>query len=245
MKDLQSGKYSALSDAMVDEYHPVITMDGSRVAYHTVAQNRSDLYVLTIDAKGDARPAEKICDGCFLPWDWSPDANRILYWSDQLRSIGAIDLASRSKQDILHHAQDALLRSHYSPDGRWLAVQGIVSPGASRVFLVPVRNGTAAPPAEWTTLLDEGDYENATWSETGDAIYFASERDGFRCLWGQRLEPATKRRSGDLFPLRHFHNAHRSLTDLPLQYLEIAVGADKIVFPLKERTGNIWMASYR
>jgi eukaryotic-like serine/threonine-protein kinase len=82
------------------------------------------------------------------------------------------------------------------------------------------------------------------WSPDGALLYFVSERDGFRCLWAQRLEPTAKTPFGPAVPAHHFHRARRSLKDVPFQYLEMGVAPDKIVLPLAERTGNIWMASH-
>jgi hypothetical protein len=49
------------------------------------------------------------------------------------------------------------------------------------------------------------------WSPDGALLYFLSEREGFRCILAQRLDPATKRLLGEAFPVRHFHTARRSL----------------------------------
>ena len=72
-------------------------------------------------------------------------------------------------------------------------------------------------------------------------LYFTSERDGFRCIWSQRLEPATKRPLGAAIAIYHAHQAQRSLMNVSPLVLEIAVARDKIVFNMGERTGNIWM----
>ena len=37
------------------------------------------------------------------------------------------------------------------------------------------------------------------WSPDGNLLYFLSERDGFRCIWGQKLDPASKRPLGAPF----------------------------------------------
>ena len=41
----------------------------------------------------------------------------------------------------------------------------------------------------------------------------------------------------------HFHSVRRSLLSVGLAFAEISVARDKIVFPLGELTGNIWMTS--
>jgi hypothetical protein len=84
------------------------------------------------------------------------------------------------------------------------------------------------------------------WSPDGNTIYFLSGRDGFRCFWGQRLNPATKDPAGEPFAVQHFHRTRRSL-----RYIQdsgaigLAVARDRIVFPLAELTGNIWLTKLK
>ena len=86
----------------------------------------------------------------------------------------------------------------------------------------------------------------ACWSPDGNLLYFLSEREGFRCIWAQRLDPATTHPSGAAFPVRHFHTSRRSLMTIgdPL-FVGMSVAVDKLVFSMTERTGNIWMTNLR
>ena len=77
----------------------------------------------------------------------------------------------------------------------------------------------------------------------GNLIYFTSDRDGFRCIWIQRLDEKTRQPVGSPVPLYHFHGARRSLMNVGLGPLEISLCRDRIVFPMAERSGNIWITS--
>jgi hypothetical protein len=56
-------------------------------------------------------------------------------------------------------------------------------------------------------LLEGKTGENVPrWSPDGALLYFLSERDGFRCLWAQRLEPTAKTPFGPAVPVHHFHS---------------------------------------
>jgi hypothetical protein len=79
---------------------------------------------------------------------------------------------------------------------------------------------------------------NLVWSPDGATLYFLSDRDGFRCIWAQRLNPATKRLAGSPFSVVHFHQAGRSMVDAGFN---MSVTADSLVFALTDLTGNIWM----
>ena len=73
----------------------------------------------------------------------------------------------------------------------------------------------------------------------GNLLYYTSDRDGYRCIRAQRLDPKTKRPVG---PPIDSHSARRSLTNAGIEFLEISLSSDKLVFNLGEITGNVWMA---
>jgi len=88
----------------------------------------------------------------------------------------------------------------------------------------------------------DGSAQQTRWSPDGNLLPYLSKRDGFVCLWAQRLEPATKRPAGSAFAVYHSHSIRRSLGGV----LEGSAGPEvvrgKIVIALKELTGNVWMA---
>ena len=83
----------------------------------------------------------------------------------------------------------------------------------------------------------------ANWSPDGNMLYFLSERDGFRCIRGQHLDPATKHPVGPLFDVYHFHHARQSSGNGDPVFISPAVAQDKMVFGMIETTGTIWMAT--
>jgi hypothetical protein len=64
--------------------------------------------------------------------------------------------------------------------------------------------------------------------------YFISNRDGYHCIWAQRLDPATKRPIGEAFGYEHFHGFWSSDGDL-------SVARDKIIVSLVQWHVGIWM----
>jgi hypothetical protein len=118
-----------------------------------------------------------------------------------------------------------------------------VGPGRTQVLLVPSTAGVTPAEDEWIPVTDGSTFEDKPrWSPDGRMIYFTSDRDGFRCLWAQRLDPTTRRPVGPPLPVYHFHTARRSLLNAGVLRLEIAVARDKTVFNMGESTGNIWLA---
>ncbi len=80
------------------------------------------------------------------------------------------------------------------------------------------------------------------WSPDGNLLYFTSDRDGFRCIWAQRLDPQTKHPVGEAFEVYPFHRTGLSPMNIGLGYFGISLAPDKIVINLGELTGNIWIA---
>jgi hypothetical protein len=48
---------------------------------------------------------------------------------------------------------------------------------------------------------------------------------------------------GEPFLVQHFHQARRGFEPDDFASLPLSVGPDKIVFEMRERTGNIWLAT--
>jgi hypothetical protein len=136
------------------------------------------------------------------------------------------------------------VQPHLSPDDGWIVVIAAdVGPGRTQVLLVPRMAKVTPAEDEWIPVTDGSTFEDKPrWSPDGGMIYFTSDRDGFRCLWAQRLDPTTQHPAGPPLPVYHFHAARRSLLNAGVLRLEIAVARDKIVFNMGEITGNIWLA---
>ena len=86
----------------------------------------------------------------------------------------------------------------------------------------------------------------STWSDIasifvvspgGSLSYDISDRDGFDCVWAQRLDRATERAVGAPLPIYHAHGARQSVGG-------VAIGRGRLILTLSERTGNIWMAEW-
>jgi serine/threonine protein kinase len=246
LKDLESGKETALTFTSIHEFGPAISPDGSKVGYAVVENDRWDFFLLPIGRDGKPGLPERVCEDCPRVWDFSSDGKRLLFGYEvgvARMSIGLFDLESRQKTELIKHPQRFLARARFSPDDRWISFHALTSRGRSRVQIVPFRDGTAPSPDQWIAITDdESFHDKPVWSPDGNLLYFTSDRDGFRCVWAQRLDPATKQPAGPPIEIHHSHGARRSLLNAGILPLELHVAPGRLVFHLGEITGNIWMA---
>jgi hypothetical protein len=99
---------------------------------------------------------------------------------------------------------------------------------------------------DWMPITDGNSYEiSPAWAPDRNVLYFYSERDGFRCIWAQRLHSATKHPVGPPFEIQDFHTATRNLTHLTKNWLGLSAGRNKLVFNVGEIAGNVWMLKFQ
>ena len=213
-KDLDNGKEVALTATRNALDEAIITRDGTRVAYaESIDRKRWTTYV--VPATGAGVP-ENVCDDCGFVQDWSPDGTRIL-GSKQGESgsiFWLLDLPSGKKIELLRDLKRILYQGRFSPDGRWICFRAVDVTNGNRLMVAPF-HPSEIPSQEWIAVTDYTPYEGKPrWSPNGNLLYFSSMRDGFRCIWAQPLDAATKLPQGRPFPVYHLHDPHRSLSIL-------------------------------
>ena len=217
---------------------PRISGDGRFVIYSDSAGG-----IFRISARGGT--VEPLCETCGTPDDVSRDGSRVLVEPPKAPDDLRLLVHGTPSVTTLVPAEESLSGGVWTADETWVAFQ-TARPGLANVqiFAAPVAKGHTPKREEWVAITDGSSLDrNPAWSPSGKILYFLSERDGFRCMWAQRLEPATKRPVGDPFAVTHFHSARRSLRLLRSRSSEIglSVAGDVAVFTLGELTGNIWL----
>jgi Tol biopolymer transport system component len=236
MKDLQSGTETPLTTAAWSEGLPQISPDGAHVAYRITREGRLSVAVLR-SADGATRT---LCEECSGPYGWAPDGNGLLARPmADTRSISLYSDSSAGPQTLFKHPEFVLYEARFSPNGQWVAFHSLNGPTTRQMFIAPFRGPQQVPVEEWIAIDDGSQMDrNLAWSPDGNMLYFLSDRDGFRCIWAQRLERANKKPLGPAFNVVHFHQASRSMVDAGFN---IAVTPNSLVFALTDLTGNIWM----
>lgn len=246
VKDLDSGTETPVAVSPATKFPAAISPDGSRLAYATFDFGKAaytGYYVVPL--RGGV--SQRFCDTCAgAIQDWSVDGRKILYRTGLTTETQLVlrDVQSGKETPFLNNPPYNVTAARFSPDGQWLSFQTVISSTRRRIFITPVRNEVAAGEQEWIPVTDgSGLDRNAVWSPDGQLLFFVSDRDGFRCFWAQRLDPATKRPIGSTFEVYSFHRARRSLIPVgEMAIINLSVTSNRIFFSMPEQTGNIWMA---
>jgi Tol biopolymer transport system component/DNA-binding winged helix-turn-helix (wHTH) protein len=234
IQDLNSGRKREMSLPTGPSFNPNFSPDGTALAYRTSENRTSRGFVVSL-AAGET---QTICDDC-SDYGWSSDKKRLVLVGQSPARISILDLATTKKTPLLQHATFQLWNPRFSPDDRWVSFNATEA-GRSQIFVAPVRDSGVVPEQDWLPITDGRWDDKPRWSPDGNTLYFVSERDGFRCIWAQRLD-SQKHRTGVPIPVFHAHERRRSLSNVGPGDLSISVARDKIVFNMSERAGNLWM----
>jgi Tol biopolymer transport system component len=239
IRDFETGREKVLTMSPVAEVHPIISRNGQRVVFEYTGDPRE---IQMVSAAGG--PTRRLCRDCGKPTDWSPDEKYILYQHESPRRVFLLDADSGARTELLTRAAHDLANASFSPDGRWVVFQETTGQRSQRIWAAPFRGVTVVPSAQWIPITEDNTMNyNPSWAPDGNLVYFISERDGFRCIYSQRLSPLTRQPEGVAATVRHFHTRRLSMMDVwDLLTLNLAVTRDQLVFNLSEVSSDIWMA---
>ena len=248
VKDLAGGRESSITATREDESVVVLSPDGAKIAYGYTAPLSPAIF--TVGFAGGR--AAQLCPACGEPRAWLPDGSGLLFQRftpSGVSMIGVLD-PSGHESVLMHSQESALFSPSVSPDGRWLALIVRTPPDDHRVMVAGLRGRTAdarqAWPAwfmmagSWVSVTQRGAWvDKPRWSPDGNLLYYLSDRDGFLCIWAQRLHPLSKAPVGAPLEIAHFHDRHSPGTVFGM---ELSVATDKLVFNVGEDSGNLWIA---
>jgi Tol biopolymer transport system component len=226
--------------------------DGSRLIYHRsrlVSQegSRNESNLVLMPAGGGAEQTIATPGIRFInAWDWSLDGKWILGGSDRkipgrheigLFPIAAAPHAEAQTRMIASHPEKNLYQARFSPDQQWISfiAARATEAGISTIYVVPASGG------EWKRITEDKYFDDKPrWSPDGRRLYFVSNRTGFFNVWGIGFDPATGAPRGEPFRVTNFESPARMI--LPdVAIMEMALAADRIVLPIMEVTGGIWI----
>ncbi len=233
MRELATGQETSVAPSPLVQGYPVSNASGSRVAFSAYEKDKRVVYVSALGGV-----PERVCEGCLRATDWSVDEKSILVFGGNPYGVDNLDLASHQRTQLLRHPTHHIIYARFSPDGRWVSFTIRTDQNRGRIAVAPLDGQKPVPQESWVQVAEVSPDDYAQWSPDGQSLYFTSDVDGYSCVWGRRLDPVSRRPTGDIFSVHHFHGL------LSFEHGGWSAKAGQIAVALVERTGNIWMMSH-
>ncbi len=238
LRDLDTGKDTTLASESNTRLRAKISPDGEWVGYDSIRD--TSLHVVHSKTK----EVRKLCENCGFIYGWSPDSSRIIFYNGNPIRFYTITL-NGGISDLISDPKRNIHGAAISPDGRWLAFHVPLTNLHHDLYVTPLHNGQAGADVEWIAMTRD-EYVNQTpwWSEDGNLLYFISNRDGFSCIWAQRLDPSRKTPAGSPFEVYPFHSVRRSIPPSTAGFGP-AVARDFLIYSITDNTANVWVGEPR
>jgi len=184
---------------------------------------------------GGARLGEWTRDGQWILGNFSRGNPR--RYGICLYPVSAAPQDETQTRVIAAHSEYNLWQAHFSPDDRWISFNAVkaADAGLSTIYIAPVSGG------EWTRITEGRHWDDKPrWSPDGRTIYFLSNRTGFFNVWGIRFDPIQGKPMGEPFRVTAYEKSSRMISPL-ISDMEMAITADRLMLPITEISGSIWV----
>lgn len=153
--------------------------DGKYIAYISDRTGETEVWLEAAEGR-DPIQLTKDNDTYIRSIQWSPDSKSILY-TDRKNRVVTVDVASKTKKEILRNPESEFYDVSYSPDSQWLTYTKPAANQMSVVYIYNLKTGKEYPVTEkWYNSSEP------VFSTDGKYLIFSSDRD-FNPIYG-RLE---------------------------------------------------------
>jgi Tol biopolymer transport system component len=236
-----------IKDLQRQEQQMLVRLDGAAQASAVISPDGKHV-VYTVGATADIGDGQlietsggvprQLCETCGLRGFLSDNRRVLAVWDDR-HTIGTIDTVTGDKAELIRDQDGALDRPHASPDDRWLAFRQLKG-DVLKSFLVPLTPAHPAARSSWQQIQEPTTTGRpAGWSLDSRVLYLLLDTDGFRCLWGQRVDAVTGRLAGSPFAVRHFHRSDNEAQGMSTSFGN-PITTDGFMYEDANVIGNLW-----
>jgi Tol biopolymer transport system component len=219
-----------------DSYSPSISRDGRWLAYVEDTPGKSNNVVLTDLKSGKNHTLDEASRRSNYGVGIAPDGSKVSFEQDcdnrRWQSGDPVNCGFAGSADGERPMKvcESCIPKGFSADNSVRLVRKYN----------PIRDDK---PPEWIAVTDGTHNDSGPqFSPDGNTAYFISQRDGYHCIWAQRLEPATKRPLDKAFGYEHFHDAsQKDLDGFWGGDGDLSIARDKIIVSLVQWDVGIWM----
>lgn len=190
----------------------------------------------------DGKTTRLLCKACASP-SLTQDGRTVVFAEvkEPVR-IRRRDLTLGTETVYLRPRDGSIYQPMLSPDERWIAFYGRTTPNRTRIYLAPWSKRAVVAESEWIAVTEGESHDTSpVWSPQGRVLYFASDRDGFNCIWGRKMQNGAAPLVGEPFAVRHFHKAAERASNLGVSHRGFGVASNRLVLKAELRAGNLWL----
>jgi Tol biopolymer transport system component/DNA-binding winged helix-turn-helix (wHTH) protein len=220
--------------------------DGARLAFLRCGTSGAGVPVLALlnaDGTGEralTRPDEVE----MLASDWSNSGEAILgscrFSPADRYSTCVLPISTDGRSRVRVVASDPrrnLFNQRFSPDQRWIAflAHDLMYNATSTVYVIPAGGGA------WRAVTDSTAFDDKPrWGPDGRVLYYVSDRDGVKNVWGRRFDDTNGIPVGEPFAVTSFRSPQFRISPQAVQ-MDIAITATHLMIPMSESRGDVWM----
>jgi Tol biopolymer transport system component len=257
---LRAGKWELRKQSQMDGDTPVMaddsnyprwsavwSPDGKSLAYVRANTGVGGNQLVMWSAEGRTeQPLTPLSDLHMELTDWSSDGKQLLLsqiTSDGFAQILALPAIPHPNSETLPRiiaAKDAhyLWQAHFSPDDQWVVFLDQSSHFTRFESIVYITRATGGP---WIRVTDGKFWvDKPRWGPDGKTIYFLSRQSGFYDVWGIRFDLEKGMTVGDSFRVTDFGSPALMVPN-DMDKVGLSVTQDKLMLPLTEASGSIWV----
>jgi serine/threonine protein kinase/Tol biopolymer transport system component len=151
-----------------DDWQPIWSPDGQKVAFMSYRNGVGDLYVKTVNGTAPEEPLLTSADQK-IPGDWSRDGRFVALWSERADTRGDIAVVAVQSKQItwIARTQANERRPRFSPDARFVAYESDES-GTNEVYVQPF------PPTGGKWQISVGGGNEVAWRGDGRELYYVN-----------------------------------------------------------------------
>ena len=224
---------------------PVWSFDNGRIMYLRVSRgaedDASERETVTVPVSGGQEQVLDTAAQLERLFDWSADGAWILAAPRrtaapyELILLPANATSGLERRVLATDAESNLWKARLSADQRWVVFAAPTGPGVSALYAVPIAGGDRVK-------ITTGEFfeDRPRWSPDGRIVYFLSNRSGFFNVWGRRFDPERGVALGEPFAVTELNDPAQMIPPRTVQ-LGMAVSHDRLIVPVADASGNIWV----
>jgi len=198
---------------------------GSRIVFVREQGSNASVILRNIADKTD----RVLTTSCPALHDWSSDGKFLL--CARGNNLFQLRIGDSGKTPLVYLAQPPVM-ARFSPKRQWISYVTASGQGENlEGFLAPLDGSNRT-----IQLCQEVWNLSIHWAPDGNAVYYWSTRDGFRCLYKQPLDPKSKVPQGAPVAILHRHGVQ----SYPWSGGTLAVSSDRLAMTLMDELANIW-----